>query len=266
MADLMDKIDTLKLKEILKEKEMKFTREDINSLLDAELEKAPSEMNTNLVDLCVAVLENDAVSNEVEENVKPAKRKVKVWKILLIAAIVALLGSVAIPVGAILVPGESSDKIIEFYSDYFKINLRENVPAPANSDSDDIVNQLIVESLDTLLLPEILLSDEYEKSARSQEDDLMTTVFVDFSNEDTGVSGNIVVTQYKDENIMLGNGSGNIPADHKYFKQIKVGETDILIFGYNDTSYIKYIAGNTEYEVFVIADFDTAVKIAESIK
>lgn len=266
MADLLDKIDTFKLKEILEAKEMKFTKGDIISLMDAELEKAPAEMNTNLVDLCVAVLESNAVPGETKIKSKSAKRKVRVGKIILVAAIIAMLGLIAIPVGAMLVPGESSDRIIEFYSDYFKINLREDVPAPANSNSDDIVNQLIVESLDTLLLPEFLLGDEYERNARSQEDDLMTTIYVDFSNESNGISGLIMITQYKDENIMMANGSGNVPADHKYFKQIKVDETDVLIFGYDDKMYIKYLSENTDYEIFINCDFDTAVKIAESIK
>lgn len=265
MADLLDKIDTLKLKEILEEKEMKFTKGDIISLMDAELEKAPAEMNTNLVDLCVAVLESDAVPTEKEEKPKPTKRKVKVWKIILVAAIVSLLGLIAIPVGASLIPGETSDRIIEFCYDHFKINMREDVPAPANSDPDDIVNQLIVESLDTLLLPEILLSDGYKKSAVSQEDDLITTIYVDFSNTNTGVSGKIGITQYKDENFP-GIGSGNMPDDHKYFKQIKVGELDVLVFGYDEKAYIKYLDKNTDYEILLIADFDTAVKIAESIK
>ena len=98
MADLLDKIDTFKLKEILEEKEMKFTKGDIISLMDAELEKAPAEMNTNLVDLCVAVLESNAVPNDAPNKPKPAKRKIKVGKILLVAAIIALLGLIAIPV------------------------------------------------------------------------------------------------------------------------------------------------------------------------
>lgn len=266
MADLLDKIDTLKLKEILEEKEMKFTQGDIISLMDAELEKAPAEMNTNLVDLCVAVLESNAVPNDATNKPKPAKRKIKAGKILLVAAIIALLGLIAIPVGANLIPGESSDRIVEFYSDHFKIKLREEVPSVANSDSDNIVNQLILESLDTLVLPQELLGEKYDKSVRSQEDDLMTTIYVDFSNESTGVSGKIGITQYKNKSIQLGNGIGSMPADHKYFKQIKVEEKDVLIFGYDEKIYIKYLDENTDYEIFINCDFETAVKIAESIK
>lgn len=265
MADLLDKIDTLKLKEILEEKEMKFTKGDIICLMDAELEKAPAEMNTNLVDLCVAVLESNAVPNEAPNKPKPAKRKIKVGKILLVAAVIALLGLIAIPVGAKLIPGESSDKIIAFYYDHFKIDLRNNVPEPSNNNPEDIVNTLILESLDQLVLPQALLGDEYSKSVVSQEDDLMTTIYVDFSNESTGISGSIMISQYKDENF-LGAGSGNMPGDHKYFKQIKVEELDVLIFGYDERIYIKYLDNNTEYEIFINCDFDTAVKIAESIK
>ncbi len=266
MADLMDKIDTLKLKEILEEKEMKFTIADINALMDSELEKSPEEMNTDLVDLCVAALDKGIPVQETTAETTPTKRKVKVGKILLIAAVAALLCAVAIPVGARFMPSEAADAIIDFCYDHFKIDLHgESKPAEASEDNN-LLNNLILESLHTLKLPEVLLGDEYEKSARMQEDELMTTVYVEFSNANAQISGTIVVSSYKNGKVELHNGIGNVSDVYKVFKQFNIDDMDILVFADFEKSYIKYIDNNNEYEILLYSDFDTAVKIAESIK
>lgn len=268
MADLMDKIDVLKLKEILEEKEMKFTVADINALMDAELEKSPEEMNVDLVSLCADILNEVYNNSEKSPEKVSAKRKVKARKILLIAAIVAVLSVIAIPAGARFMPSEAADKIVDFCYDHFKINLRGGDETPTSSAGEsELVNNLILESLHTLKLPEVLLGNEYEKSVQVQEDDLMTTIYVDFSNTNSQVSGTIVISQYNDEYIEIGNGVGNVTDTHKNFKQITVGNIDILIFSVNEKIYIKYIEGCTEYEIALLnSEFDTAVKIAESIK
>lgn len=267
MADLIDKIDILKLKEILEEKEMKFTVADINALMDAELEKSPEEMNTDLVDLCADIL-NEVCNKREKTSVKaPAKRRVKVGKILLVAAVVALLCAVAIPVGARFIPSEAADRIIEFCSDHFKIDLRGEDETPTSSAGEsELVNALILESLHTLKLPEVLLSDGYKKAVRVEETDLMTTIYIDFNSADMQISGMAMIMEYKKGSIENHNGVGNVPDTYKNFKQIEIAGTDVLVFADSDKSYIKYIDGNTEYEVVLYSDFDTAVVIAESIK
>lgn len=268
MADLMDKIDVLKLKEILEEKEMKFTVADINALMDAELEKSPEEMNTGLVDLCADVLNEVYNNREKTPEKAPAKRKIKAKKLLLVAAVAALLSVIAIPAGARFMPSEAADKIVDFCYDHFKINLRseEDTTAPYMGESD-LVNGLIVESLHTLKLPEALLGDEYEKTVKTQVSDFAEIIYIDFNDTDTQISGLAMITQYKNDKVEISNGVGNVPSDHKYFKQITVNDTDVLVFGYDEQIYIKYTSGNTEYEISLLnTDFDTAVKFAESIK
>ncbi len=310
MADLMDKIEVQKLMKILDEKDIMFTVEDIQELMDAELEKPPAEMDTELIDLCVSVIgkrystrgytnpplsaeaeaEIDAAladlgfaaapsaeaeqepeakeeTTEAEAEVAPKKRRIKAGKILLIAAVVAALCAVAVPVGARFVPSKAADKIVDFCHDHFKIDLRgEDEAEPTNSDSR-IMNNLILESLHTLKLPEVLLGDEYVKTARVEESDLVTTIYVNFSCYDTNLSGAIMITEYKNGSVENHNGVGNISGMNKHFKQISSNNTDILIFGDSEKLYITYVFENTEYEISLLnVDFDTAVKIAESIK
>lgn len=268
MADLMDKIDILKLKEILEEKEMKFTVADINALMDAELEKSPEEMNTGLVDLCADVL-NEVYNNREKTHEKtPAKRKIKAKKLLLIAAIVAVLSVIAIPAGARLSTGEAADRIIEFCSDHFKIDLRGEEETSASYVGDsELVNGLILESLHTLKLPEVILSDEYEKAVRVEESDLVTNIYVNILNLETDISGTVIITQYKNDKVEISNGVSNIPNTHEIFKKLTIGETDVLIFVLNEKTFIKYIEGHTEYEISLLnTEFETALEIAESIK
>ena len=267
MADLMDKIDIRKLKEILEEEYMKFTVADINALMDAELEKSPEEMNTGLVDLCADVLNEVYNNREKAPEKAPAKRKIKAKKLLLVAAVIAMLSVIAIPAGARFMPSEATDKIVDFCYDHFKINLRgeEETTAPYVGESE-LVNGLILESLHTLKLPEVLLGEEYEKTVKTQVSDFAEIIYIDFNNTDTQISGLAMITQYKNGEIERHNGVGNIPDTYKIFKQIEIAGTDVLVFADSDKSYIKYIDGNTEYEVVLYSNFDAAVKIAESIK
>lgn len=271
------------IEKILAEEEISFTYAELEEIMDAELEKAPEDMDVELVEICAEILANELVPLTGEQpspektmifpEEMPAQsllpspnRKLKVGKILLIAAVVGLLCAVAIPAGARFMPSEAADKIIDFCYDHFKINLRGDEPDTASSGENDWVNNLILENLHTLKLPEILLSDEYEKSVRTQDEENIKVILVDISNSTSGISGNIMITQYKDKNVELHNGVGNVSNIYKYFEQTTINNTDILVFGETNEIYIKYIDKNTEFEIVLDTDFDTAMKIAESIK
>ncbi len=271
------------IEKILAEEEISFTYAELEEIMDAELEKAPEDMDVELVEICAEILANELVPLTGEQpspektmifpEEMPAQsllpspnRKLKVGKILLIAAVIGLLCAVAIPAGARFMPSEAADKIIDFCYDHFKINLRGDEPDTASSGENDWVNNLILENLHTLKLPEILLGDEYEKSVTTQEDSLMTTIYVTLNNYNSQVSGTIMISQYKDTNIKIHNGVGNVSGRYKYFKQLEINEIDILVFGDNEQIFIDYCIENTEYEIVLNTDFDTAVFIAESIK
>ena len=282
---MKNKIEITKelIEKILAEEEISFTYAELEEIMDAELEKTPEDMDVELVEICAEILANELVPLTGEQpspektmifpEEMPAQsllpspnRKLKVGKILLIAAVVGLLCAVAIPAGARFMPSEAADKIIDFCYDHFKINLRGDEPDTASSGENDWVNNLILENLHTLKLPEILLNDEYEKSVRTQDEENIKVILVDISNSTSGISGNIMITQYKDKNVELHNGVGNVSNIYKYFEQTTINNTDILVFGETNEIYIKYIDKNTEFEIVLDTDFDTAMKIAESIK
>ncbi len=264
MADLMDKIDVLKLKEILEEKEMKFTREDITAIMDAELEKTPAEMNTNLVDICAAALTEGIPAQEEATEPKSAKRKVTVGKILLIAAVFMLGFVVALPVGAKLFNSNSSNGIIGFYSDFFKIDLNKDKPTSAETPTNEAV--IDADNLDSFMLPEALLGDEYKKDVQIEEDEHITTALISLDNTQQKISGLITVTQYKDTGHDMTNGKVNVPYEtYRNIKNFTIDNIEIIVFGEGKESYINYCKGNTNYQISLNCDFDTMVSIAETI-
>lgn len=95
------------LLETLNSNKAKLTLEDIRTIMDEELNKDPNEMDTDLVDMCMDILEEASENAQADENaeiIKPSgsgnKRVIKLTRALLIAAIVAVLFSIAIPVSA----------------------------------------------------------------------------------------------------------------------------------------------------------------------
>lgn len=265
---------------------MEFTLEEVEALMDSEVEKPEDEMDTELVDLCATVLAKaynpdfkegkpaemyrpweDENKNGAEntDSAKPDKKKVVPFKrILLVAAVLVVIFAVALPAGAKLFGNNTSDGIIEFYNDFFKINLNKDESTTANS--DDLVNQMILDSLNTLMLPQILLSDEYEKKVQTEQGDQMTTIWLFVNNVNEKITGYIMITQYKTADHNMTNGFGNIPDNtYRYVKELLIDGQKVIVFGNDEKSYINYSDGSTNYEIALICDFETMVSIAETI-
>ncbi len=321
MGDMNKKTEVQRLTEILTERDMLFTIKDIQELMDSELVKDPSEMDTELIDLCASVIgsrvpaaqpklmtaeeienmieefdaeyakanenllakeadevvketvsESEAVENTENDSsaAKPikfsAKRKVKVFKILLVAAVVVSMLVVGIPASARLFDTEASDSILKFYKDHFRIDLRsaEDKEADARAADNDLVNSLILESLDSLMLPQLLLSDEYEKEVSVQQDEFVTSIYLLFNNSE--ISGNILITRYKDKTIDKAKELTNVSNQYDYFKEIDVSNVNVIVFGSDKKSYICYSNNYTAYNICLNNDFNSAVLIANSIK
>lgn len=281
----MNNIDKTLLSKILNEKGMMLTAKEIEEIMDAETAKPEEEMDTELVDLCATALvqkyypelknepeipmfcpwEEETKQQEQKSTQPQKKRLVSFKKVFLVAAVIVLVFAIAIPAGAALFNGAAANSIIEFCEDHFKINLKkEKTTSPAQN---ELVNQMILESLDSLMLPEELLSDEYQKSVTNViKDEYKNAIYISITNESNDFAGNLVVTQYNDSNVEAINGLGDVSEMHKYFKQLLINNIDVVVFGNDQQIYINYIEGNTGYEIMLNCTFETAVSIAETIK
>ncbi len=265
-----------------------LTLEEIEALMNSEAEKSADEMDTELIDLCAAVLakaynpdfreekpsetyrpwedEKNPVSEAEDASAaKPKKNKtVKFRRVLLVAAVLAAVFAVALPVGAKLFGNKASDGIIGFYTDFFKINMSQDEPTTANE--DDTVNQMIPESPDTFMLPEALLSEDYEKKVETKQNERVTVILISVNNEEQDISGLITITQYKSAEHSMTNGFGNVPDQHRNYKELLIDGKKIVVFGIDEKSYINYSDGTANYQISLICDFDTMVSIAETIR
>ena len=271
------------IEKILSEKSMEFTLAEIEELMNSEVEKPEDEMDTELVDMCAEILakaynpdfkaekpaqiyrpwEHEAEASQPQPATK--KRVVPFKRLLVAAAVIALVFSIALPVGAKLFDNKFSDGVIKFYDDFFHIDLNTDEPSADDIPANDTVSDMIINSLDNFMLPEVLRGAEYEKYGRMKQDEYMTTFYIDVNNEAAQISGQIMITQYNDASHAMTNGHVNVSELYKNFKQFLVNGKEIIVFGEGKESYINYSDGVTNFEIMLDCDFDTMVSIAETI-
>lgn len=229
-------MDSKDLIQILKSDPLKFTFEEIEQMMDEELEKDPAEMDTDFIDLCADTLnkaleankENTSVHNEDGKK----RIKIKIIRAIVIAAVMAAIIGMAIPVAAKYIDNDTSDKIVQFYEDHFSINLR-------NSETD---------------------ADKYS-------DENFITALVDFKNTvDEPVIG-VTITKHKNGIDTVLNNDKQVTSEYDSAKQLNINEVVILVFGNKENSTITYIDDHTEYAIDLTnTDFNSAIEIAESIQ
>ncbi|MBO5359282.1 MAG: DUF4367 domain-containing protein [Clostridia bacterium] len=280
------KITKEKLEKFISDSSVELDLAEVEALMDAEVEKPEAEMDTELVDMCAAILakaynpgfeegkpaqmyrpweDEEAPATENTANAKNDKKKPVSFRrtVLVVAAVLVILFVVALPAGARLFVDGAPDGIVQFCSRVFKINL--NKDEPTTVDENDLVNQMILDSLDTLMLPEVLLSNEYEKEVLVEQKEFVTIIRVDVNNAEQDISGLITITQYKSADHNMTNGQVNVSDEHTNYKQLTIDGKDIIVFGMGERSYINYSDGATNYEIALTCDFDKMVSIAETI-
>ena len=281
------KITKEKLEKFISDNSVELDLAEVEALMDAEVEKPEAEMDTELVDMCAAILakaynpgfeegkpaqmycpweDKEVPATENTANAKTDKKKTVSFRrtVLVVAAVLAILFVVALPAGARLFVDGAPEGIVQFCSRVFKINLNKDEPTTANE--NDLVNQMVLDSLDTLMLPQVLLSDEYEKKIQTDQNEHMTNILVYLNNVDKSISGYVSITQYKSADHNMTNGQVNVSDEHNNYKQLTIDGKDIIVFGRDDESYINYSDGATNYQISLNCDFETMVSIAETIK
>ncbi len=280
------KITKEKLEKFISDSSVEFDLAEVEALMDAEVEKPEAEMDIELVDMCAAILakaynpgfeedkpaqmyrpwEDEATpATDRTANAKTDKKKVvSLKRVLLVAAVLVVVFSFALPAGARLFISDELSGVIELCKDFFKINLNKDEPTTVGS--NDLINQMILDSLNTLMLPEALLSDEYKKDVQTKQNEYMTTILVSVNSAKQDISGLITITQFKSADHNMTNGQVNVPENtFEQFKELQIDGQKIIVFSNDEKSYINYSDGATNYQVSLICDFDTMVSIAETI-
>ena len=252
-------MNTKNLKEILTEKSVSFTKEELQKILDEELEKGEDEMDVELIDQCLELLDNSSEKDSKEKR----KRKIKTKKILLIAAIIAVLLCIAVPVGAKFVSVDASGDVVEYNGDSYKIDMSKD-KLNSITDINSLTQQINIEKI---ALPASLLVGNYTLSDINEDtiDNLLNTINFTFKTDK--LSGIIYINEYQNgadyENYI---GKFSVPDNYQYFKQLKINSFDVLVYSDDVNSVIYYYCDNCEYRILLPdCKYDTAVSLSETL-
>lgn len=253
---------------------MPLTLEEIEMIMDEEMAKDPSEMDGDLVELCLDILTEATAGNkeksepEKNEDLK-GKKKIKFKKIFMFAAIIAVLFGAAIPVCAKYIHSEASDDVVRYNTNHFEIDLSaENNEAVNYSDENvDIIKALNDRGIENVILPSELLKEEYVKSISYLNEERDYILFeIGFENKAKSIEGKISIIKHKKENTEFMIGQTNASGDYNSVKQFSINGMDVLVFDNNERSYITYIDNNMEYEIHINNhNFSLAVEIAQTL-
>ncbi|MBQ6164626.1 MAG: hypothetical protein IJK23_09145 [Clostridia bacterium] len=253
--------------EALRAPSMKFTVRELRELLDDELNKAPEEMDTELVDLCAGLLRREI--SGTERGRSNTKRRKTAKKIALIAAILFVLFGLGIPVYARYVHNNASDRIVRFVDDHFRFDLREGLQDydGTTGSMEDCAAVLEEMGIDGAVLPKALLSDMYTmKKVEDEYEDPFREVCIKFGCRRTEAHGYISIKFFEDTDIQKRFQQAQVGKSYIYAEQLTIHGMDVLVFGSDTDSILDYANGNANYFICLEnCDFETGVSIARSI-
>ena len=253
------------LKEVLKVNFLSFSKEEIENIMEEELEKAPEEMDTELIDMCLDILmgepnekadEDLAASPAVSD--KKAKR-INFKKGILVAAIITLLISIAIPVSANVFNIDVSENILKIYEKFFDLDFERG---KQNKNLSVILTE---NELNDIILPRYLyVHCEISDFVKKEEDLLIRAHFI-FTDKENEISGKVRIDSMENEMDFL-NGEGLVEGQYQEIKQLTVNGINIIVFSENNNCFIVYYVNEVEYNIVVNSvTFDKAVEIASTL-
>ena len=253
------------LKEVLKVKFLSFSKEEIENIMEEELEKAPEEMDTELIDMCLDILmgepnekadEDLAASPAVSD--KKAKR-INFKKGILVAAIITLLLSIAIPVSANVFNIDVPENILKIYEKCFDLDFERG---KQNKKLSVILSE---NELDDIILPRYLYAHCEISDFEKIEKKFLSHISFNFSCKEDNIYGRVKLDSMENEMDFL-NGEGLVEGQYEEIKQLTVNGINIIVFSENNNCFIVYYVNEVEYNIVVNGvTFDKAVEIASTL-
>lgn len=253
------------LKEVLKVNFLSFSKEEIENIMEEELEKAPEEMDTELIDMCLDILmgepnekadEDLAASPAVSD--KKAKR-INFKKGILVAAIITLLISIAIPVSANVFNIDVPENILKIYDKFFELDLTDKKQG-------ERLDYLLDENdLQNLILPQFLFTQcEISDFVKKEENFLVRAHFI-FTDKENEISGKVRLDSMENKMEFL-NGETLVNGHYEEAKQLTVNGINVIVFDENNSCVIVYYVNDVEYSIVLNGvSIDKAVEIASTL-
>lgn len=288
----------------------------LEEIIEKELQKSDSEMNTDLIDFCInmifqaretvfsqnktdvlsgsntspartkiilptdtrsssataptpvaeALPEKKATTSPEElKEIKKQKRRRRLGKTFLIAAIITIIFSFTLSVSAKVFDFQIDEKIFALFEKDAKVDFghAKTTPETYNTPDTDLTRELAENGITPVLLPSALLDGDWTiGDITYDKQELSTKAVVSISNDKYKNNGSIVATKYS-----------------KYLEKYKIIESntgiqknvngiDIIIFQYDKYTTISYFDSTAQitYLITLPCNQDEAVVIAETIQ
>ena len=253
------------LKEILKVNILSLTKEEIESIMNEELEKAPEEMDTELIDMCLEILTGEPEERADEKlTVSPAVSEKKVKKFtfkkgILVAAVIILLISIAAPAGAKFFNIDVPENILKVYEDRFSLDTE------GESQSDDLADILAENDLSDVVLPKFLCADCEIRDFQKNNDNFTTQVVFEYIDAEQKINGKVTLNISNDRSEFL-DGELLINSQYNEAEQITVNGINVIVFNKGYENFIVYFVGGIEYSIELKGTtLDRAIEIASTL-
>lgn len=253
------------LKEILKVKFLSFTKEEIESIMDEELEKDPEEMDAELIDMCLDILTGEPkekADEKITDSSAVSGKKVKVINIkkgFFVAAIITLLIVIAIPVGAKIFEIDVPESMLKIYEEYFKLNI------DGENRSEDLDTLLAENDLKDVILPKFLFSDCEITDFETYDEESVIKVRFDYDSREERIKGRVTLNN-SDEYSDFFDGKTLINDQYESGKRIVVNGIEVVILNEENKSIMIYRVDEAEYNIVLYgATFEKVIEIASDL-
>lgn len=240
------------LYEILKSKSEKLSAAEIESIMNEELDKSTSTMDTDLIDLCLEALESAE-----KEQLNKRRVRLKVSRILIAAVIFVLVIGISIPACAKHFNVTIPEGIVTFYSDCFNVDLSQKEYI------DDLLGQLEQDGINSVILPELFIYPETEIFNYSLTDfEKSNIISFDFCNMQ--IEGHVDI-QRNPNNFDNAYLNDKATVEFENVDYIETKGISVLVFEKNDVSCIFYRKNDIEYNITIKCNYETAYQIAKTL-
>lgn len=247
-------------KRLIRDNGSVLSASEIEKILDAELEKNESEMDTELIEYCLDALNVASSTDNKKSSVKRRKIGLRGVIAAAVAAVMLVIGVISVSAGK--TDTNLLDNSVEVYDGCVTIDF-----AKTDNEADgycllntELAKKLAENGIDKATFPEAFASQDFKiLDVENEVNDGLFSVVVSY--EYNGKSGRLTVhtdstLRQKRLNYL------NI----KKITQIYANGMSVYIMKQGRSSLIVYRDGNISYNLTIPVAYDLAVQIAKTIK
>lgn len=250
-----------------------LSEEKLNRIIDEEMQKPESEMNTELIEYCldkINSLNTDTEDNRETTEIKDdgshtvRHKKLKMKRIIVVAAAIAVLFIGAYSVSAVVSEANLFDGIVELYNDYIRIRFdkTENKTDGYGLLDTDLAKELADHGFGEVLLPEAFLSDEIKITGiEYQPGEYISLATISFKYKHK--KGNFFITRHGSKDMMSNENFHNVTSD---IKEVEVAGITAYCFMQGKNASVNYSNELNVYTFYIPMDLEEAVEFAKTIK